>query len=88
MELMELSLTDYLLGRSSTDIPYHVQVNISNDIAQAMDYLHSNGILHRDLTSNNILLNAHYQAKVTGFMIVDSDNLLTRPMTPPPGNTS
>ena len=82
MELMELSLTDYL-GRSSTDITYHMQVNISHDIALAMDYLHRNGILHRDLTSNNILLNAHYQAKVTGFgdsAIVDSDPSLLRPM--------
>ena len=75
MELMEQRL-NHFLHTSSTDIPYHVQVNISNDIAQAVDYLHSNGILHGDLTSNNILLNAHYQAKVTGFgnsANVDSD---------------
>ena len=81
MELMEQNLTHFL--RSSTDIPYHVQVNISNDIAQAMDYLHRKRMFHRDLTSNNILLNAHYQAKVTGFgnsAIVDSDPSLLRPM--------
>ena len=84
MELMEQSLTQ-LLERSSTDIPYHVQVNISHDIAQAVDHLHRNGILHQDLTSNNILLNYHYQAKVTGFgksNIVDSDSTLPRPKNP------
>ena len=66
MELMEQSLTHFL-ERSSTDIHYHMQVNISNDIAQAVDHLHRNGIIHGDLTSNNILLSAHYQAKLTGF---------------------
>ena len=78
MELMEQNLTHFL--RSSTDIPYHVQVNISNDIAQAMDYLHRKRIFHRDLTSDNILLNAHYQAKVAGFgksNILDTATSLT-----------
>ena len=81
MELMKQSLAHFL-NTSPTDIPYHVQVNISHDIALAVDYLHSNGIIHRDLTSNNILLNSHYQAKVAGFrmsLIVDSDSTLPRP---------
>ena len=66
MELMKDSLTHFLES-SPTDIPYHVQVNISNDIALAVAHLHRNGILHRDLSSNNILLSASHQAKVTDF---------------------
>ena len=66
MEVMEDSLTHFLES-SPTDIPYHVQVNISHDIALAVAHLHRNGILHRDLSSNNILLNASHQAKVTDF---------------------
>ena len=66
MELMKDSLTHFLES-SPTDIPYHVQVNISHDIAQAVAHLHRNGILHRNLSSNNILLNASHQAKVTDF---------------------
>ena len=66
MELMKESLTHFL-ETSSTDLPYHVQVNISHDIALAVAHLHRNGILHRDLSSNNILLNAGCQAKVTDF---------------------
>ena len=66
MELMNDSLTHFL-ETSPTDIPYHEQVNISHDIALAVAYLHRNGILHRDLSSNNILLNASHQAKVTDF---------------------
>ena len=67
MELMNDSLTHFLESRQS-DLPYHLQVNIICDIALALDYLHSNGIHHRDLSSNNILLAAGCsQAKITDF---------------------
>ena len=66
MELMKESLTHFLES-SSTDVPYHLQVDISHDIAQAVAHLHRNGIIHRDLSSNNVLLNAVFQAKVTDF---------------------
>ena len=88
MELMEQNLTDFV-ERSSTGVPYHVQVNISHDIALAVYHLHWNGIIHRDLSTHNILLTTHYQAKVTGFWkskMVDSDPSLPRPMTPPIGD--
>ena len=47
---------------------YHVQVNISHDIALAVAFLHLNRIIHRDLSSNNMLLiGAGSRAKVTVF---------------------
>ena len=63
MELMDDSLTHFL--ESST--PYHVQVNICHDIALALSFLHSNDIIHRDLSSNNVLLRGNILAKVTDF---------------------
>ena len=66
MELMDESLTQFL-KRSHKQLPYHTEVNLCHDIALALSYLHSNGIIHRDLSSNNVLLIAGSRAKVTDF---------------------
>ncbi len=66
MELMDESLTHFLES-SPGDIPYHIQVNLSYDIAQALAFLHANDIVHRDLSSNNVLLLAGIRAKITDF---------------------
>ena len=83
MELMKESLTKFLED-SPSDIPYHMQVNIAYDIALAVAHLHTNGILHRDLSSNNILLNDIQRAKVTDFgmsKIADQNPSMTRSRT-------
>ena len=69
MELMDESLTRFL-QRSHEPIPYYTEVNLCHDIAMALSYLHSNGIIHRDLSSNNVLLIAGRRAKVTDFGMV------------------
>ena len=69
MELMDESLTRFL-ERSHESIPYHTEVNLCHDIALALSYLHSNAIVHRDLSSNNVLLIAGSRAKVTDFGMV------------------
>ena len=69
MELMDESLTQFL-ERSYEPLPYHAEVNLCHDIALVLSYLHSNGIVHRDLSSNNVLLIAGSRAKVTDFGMV------------------
>ncbi len=66
MELMDESLTHFL-ETSTRNLSHHTQINFLYDIAQALAFLHSNGIIHRDLSSNNILLLARNRAKVTDF---------------------
>ena len=66
MELMDESLTHYLES-STQPIPYYIQVNICHDITLALSFLHSNKIIHRDLSSNNILLMNNMRAKITDF---------------------
>ena len=66
MELCDESLTAFL-ERFPGPLSYHVQVNICHDIALALVYLHCNGLIHRDLTGNNVLIMAGSRAKITDF---------------------
>ena len=66
MELLDENLTK-MLERSQQSLAYCVQVDICHDIALAVAYLHSNDIIHRDLSSNNVLMIAGRRAKVTDF---------------------
>ena len=66
MELMDDSLTHFL-ENSPQPIPYHIQINICHDITLALSFLHSNNIIHRDLSGNNVLLIGNIRAKVTDF---------------------
>ena len=66
MELCDENLTAFL-ERSPGPLSYHIELNICHDIALALVYLHSNGLIHRDLTGNNVLMIAGPLAKITDF---------------------
>ena len=88
MELMDQSLTRFL-EQSKEPLPYHIQLNICHDVAVALAYLHSNSIIHRDLSSNNVLLiGAGNRAKVTDFgmaKLFDVNHTTMTPLTKCPG---
>ena len=82
MELMDDSLTQFL-EQSQEPLPYYTQVNLCHDIALALSYLHSNGIVHRDLSGKNVLLIGHgNRAKVTDFGMAKLFNINRATMTP------
>ena len=87
MELGDESLTAFL-KRSPGSLSYHIQVNICHDIALALVYLHSNGLIHRDLTGNNVLIIAGPRAKITDFGMLKLANVNPRmtALTLCPGN--
>ena len=87
MELCDESLCRFL-ERSPGPLPYHIQLNISHDITLALVYLHSNGLTHRDLTGNNVLMIAGIWAKVTDFGMSKLARVNPRmtPITLCPGN--
>ncbi len=88
MELMDESLTHFL-ERSQQPLAYHIEVDLCHDIAQALVYIHSKDIIHRDLSGNNVLLLAG-RAKITDFgmsKLFDSHRCMTS-LTVCPGTTA
>ena len=87
MELCDESLCRFL-ERSVGPLPYHTELNISHDITLALVYLHTNGLIHRDLTGNNVLMIGGVRAKVTDFGMSKLAGINPRmtPLTLCPGN--
>ena len=86
---MDQSLTSFL-AKSTAPLSSSVQLRLSHDIALALAHLHSIKIVHRDLSSNNILLiGPGSRAKVCDFgmsKVIDrSKSNYTTPLTMVPG---
>ena len=90
MEKLAMSLEDLLneSNEKKEDIPLSLKVSILSDTAKGLVYLHNHKpqIIHRDLTSRNILLTLAMQAKITDLgnaLIIDSDTVaMTMTQTP------
>ena len=63
MERMHMSLTEFLTSKHS----YHDKISILYDAASGLQYIHEKGIIHCDLTADNILLNEKNTAKLADF---------------------
>ncbi|XP_057750972.1 LEAF RUST 10 DISEASE-RESISTANCE LOCUS RECEPTOR-LIKE PROTEIN KINASE-like 1.1 isoform X2 [Arachis stenosperma] len=60
------ALHNHLHGQGSKrlTLPWDTRLDIAIDVANALAYLHSNGIIHNQVTSHNILLDENLGAKV------------------------
>ena len=85
MELMDESLT-VVFQRCEEHLPYCTQVNLCHDVALALSYLHSNGIIHLATMCCYIII-AGSRAKVTDFGMskLASTNPSMTPLTQCPG---
>ena len=69
MELLEESLLAFI-NRQEEIIPYHIKVSLCHDIALGVSYLHTNGIIHGNLTRSNVLILGETRAKVTDYWMM------------------
>ncbi len=77
MELMPTDLHNYLLHEGNVNLPLERKITILYEIARGLVYLHSNRIVHWDLTAKNVLLDASGTPKISDFgnsRLIDSVN--------------
>ncbi len=67
LELMQGgSLRDWIKNKTRA-LPELGQTRLAHEIAQGLEFLHSRGIIHRDLKSANVLLDGGNTAKLSDF---------------------
>ena len=70
LELMDCNLKEFFSSPSGKDLPILTQKSLCRDVSSALAYIHSHDMVHRDLCSDNILLDCKGEnpiAKVCDF---------------------
>ena len=77
MEYVQGTDLKHLMQRRRLELPFVIQTVAQ--IADGLDYAHSQGVVHRDIKPANIIITKEQQAKITDFGIarVDASNLTT-----------
>ena len=76
MELLDCSLTGFVKKYDKENVSLFVKTSIFCDISLGLQFLHGRNIIHRDLSSNNVLLTKHLTAKIADLgvaKVIDPD---------------
>ena len=85
MELLDCSLTGFVKKYNKESVSLFVKASIFCDISLGLQFLHGRNIIHRDLSSNNILLTKHLIAKIADLgvaKLVDPDGSKSHTVAP------
>jgi len=76
MEYVKGTNLKQLLGRPDA-LPLGFVIEVLSQVADALDYAHSRGVIHRDIKPANILITPENRVKITDFGIarIESSNL-------------
>ena len=85
MEMMEYSLKGMLEKYEKDKVPLHIKLSILADISQGLEFLHGQDIIHRDLSSNNVLVTTHFVAKIADLgvaKVIEHSKMKTQTLAP------
>ena len=85
MELMQTSLKGFLEKYEQGKVPLHFKLSMLVDVAQGLEFLHGQDIIHRDLSSNNVLLTKNLTAKIADLgvaKVIQENKMKTHTQTP------
>ncbi|TKY51183.1 Serine/threonine-protein kinase HT1 [Spatholobus suberectus] len=70
------TLKQYLFKNRRSKLPYKVVIQLALDLSRGLSYLHSKKIVHRDVKTDNMLLDANKNLKIADFGVacVDATN--------------
>ena len=66
-ELLPENLDKFII-RLKEKMQVYLLINICDDMAQGLQYLHSAGIVHKNLHSNNVLITHELRAKIADYI--------------------
>ncbi|KAF2284251.1 hypothetical protein GH714_020143 [Hevea brasiliensis] len=80
-KLDHLNVTKYLIRNRRKKLAFKVVVQLALDLSRGLSYLHSKKIVHRDVKTENMLLDAHRTLKIADFGVARVEAQNPRDMT-------
>uniref|UniRef100_A0A2P2J5J3 Uncharacterized protein MANES_05G078400 n=1 Tax=Rhizophora mucronata TaxID=61149 RepID=A0A2P2J5J3_RHIMU len=75
------TLKKYLIRNRRKKLPFNVVIQLALDLSRGLSYLHYKRIVHRDVKTENMLLNSQRTLKIADFGVARVEALNPRDMT-------
>ncbi|XP_065912308.1 serine/threonine-protein kinase PLK4-like isoform X2 [Dysidea avara] len=85
MEKMNCSLFQFLEKHQQKEVSLSVKFSLLLDVSHGLQYLHAHNVVHRDLSSNNILLTKFLTAKISDLGVakfITADDKMSQTANP------